>query len=710
MYKTLLVVALLVSQLGLAQEQPKNQEQPKDQEQGKEQEKPKELKEVVVKNETKTFTNKNGTIKVDVANSIYNTIPNVIDLLEKLPKVQVTPDKQGISIVGKGSPLLYIDNQKADMNDLNSLSVEDIKTIEIINNPSAKYEAEGRAVILITRKFSKREGYKVAFAENAMFKKYFNNYSSVNASFKTGALEFKINFNYNQMKVWESNGNDFTIPNYQIQSNYLVTAVTNRPQFIYGGGVFYKINEDDYLSLNVNRRTQKDVFNIITTTFNQDQNVINDINTLNVNEEKRDFTSGFLNYNHKSKRLGIELFSGFQYSTFNQKMASEISNNYNDNGFELAQYRNQMFGIDVGSGRIDLEKKFKNKMKIELGGLYLQADAKTNFEVATLNPATENQTLYQYKEKNIATYTQFSGSYKKWNYSLGLRAENTNVKGKYDTQSTWNVDKNFINLFPKAQLEMVIDSTNTLSMDYAKSISRPDYSSTSQTSTYINPYFVWANNINLNPTLTDEIALSYQYKDKVIRVSYSKTSNPIYYGANYNDAEKLLTFTTMNFDKETNLTIELTLPFKYKFWNTLNILSLSQNKVSDEQALVKEAKPNLYYYSNHIFTLPKKYELYITGWGLTKQQMGVFERNALFTMNAAISKTFFKHLSCSISWNDILRKMNIREDFTINSVTAQGKYYTDSHSISFSVKYFFGEIKKSEYKEKDIDENSKRIK
>jgi len=697
MHKIAVLFALFAASFAFAQDQPKE-------------EKPKELEEVVVEKEAKTFANKNGNIKVDVASSIFNSIPNVIDLLEKLPKIQISPDKQSISVIGKGNPLLYIDNQKVEINDLNSLAVEDIKTIEIIHNPSSKYEANGRAVILITRKFSKKEGYKVTLAENATFKKYFNNYSSVNSNFKTGHFEFKANFNYNQIKVWESNGNDFAMPDYNVHSNYLVTAVTKRPQFIFGGGVFYKINEDDYLSLNVSRRSQDDTFDIITHTLNQDQNVVDDINTLNINRENQNLTNSFLNYNHKLKSWDAVLFSGFQYSSFNQKMASVISNNYNDNGFELSQYRNQKFGIDVFSGRFDLEKKFKNEMKLEFGGLYLQADADTDFAVENINPPSENQSVYHYNEKNIASYSQFSGSYKKINYTVGIRAENTIAKGKYATSNSLTVDKNYINLFPKAQLEIAIDSSNTVSMNYAKSITRPNFSSTSQASVYINPYFVWANNINLDPTLSDEVSISYQYKDKSIRMAYYKMTNPVYYGASYDDSQNLLTFITTNFEKETYFNIELTLPFKYKFWSSTTVLSASINKIEDKTAVVNQSKPNLYYYSNHIFTLPKKIELSITSWGLTKQELGIFERNALFTVNAAVSKKFFDRLDCAVSVNDIFRQMTFKENFTINNVSSKGIYFTDSHMISFSVKYSFGKFKKSEFVEKNIDDNSGRIK
>ena len=378
MYKLIFLSVIFISQFALGQEP----------------EKPRELEEVTIKKEAKTFANSNGNIKVDIANSIYNSFSNPMDLLSKLPNIQVSPDKETITVIGKGNPILYIDNQKIEITDLNSLAVEDIKTIEIINNPSSKYEADGRVVILITRKFSKKEGFKVAVSENASLQKYFNNYFGINASVKNNKFEYKANFNYNQITLWESHGNNFSIPDNEIVSNYLVKAVTKRPQFIFGGGVFYKINDDDYFSVNLNHRTQKDVFDIITDTYNQQQNEINSINTLNINDENRNATNAFINYNHKIKSSDGMLFSGFQYSGFNQQIASEIFNNYNNTDFELSQNRNQKIAINVFSGRTDFEKMFKNKIKLGVGILFLQANSDTDFYVQTINPNSTNNSIY----------------------------------------------------------------------------------------------------------------------------------------------------------------------------------------------------------------------------------------------------------------------------------------------------------------------------
>jgi hypothetical protein len=191
---------------------------------------------------------------------------------------------------------------------------------------------------------------------------------------------------------------------------------------------------------------------------------------------------------------------------------------------------------------------------------------------------------------------------------------------------------------------------------------------------------------------------------------YYKTTNPVYYSASFDNAQNLLTFISTNFNKESGYAIELTLPFKYKLWTNTTVLNVGKTKIEDQSAVAQESNPSLYVYSNHIFSLPKKVTLSFTAWGFTPQELGIFKRSGLITMDAAVSKTFFKQLDCVLSVNDIFRKMNFKDEITINDVSAKGKYFTDTHAISLSIKYSFGKIKKSAFVEKNIDENSGRIK
>ena len=670
----------------------------------------KKLDEIIIKNEKKVFINKNGNLKVDIANSILKSVPNTIDLLSKLPNVIMGVNKETINIIGKGNPLLYIDNQKVTINDLNTLAVDEIKSIEIINNPSAKYEAEGRTVILIIRKLSKKEGFKIDLTETASVKKRFNNYVGINTSIKKKKLEIKSNFNYNQLNIWEGHDIKYEIPDVNIVSNYDVEAYTKRPQFIFGSGLFYKINEDDYFSISGNARIQKDIFGINTKTINKQNDLENNILTRSNNDENRVFINSFANYYKKIKPINTKLFSGFQFSNFNQKMNTLVQNKYNNSQFELAQNRNQQFNVSVISGRTDLEKTFKNEIKLEIGGLFLDANAKTNSTILNLNNSALTDSKYNFKEQNISGYSQVSGKIKKLQYSSGFRIENTNIIGKYVNESLPLIKKHYSNFFPKAQFEIPLDSSKTITLNYSKSIVRPNYSATNQGSTYINPYFIYGSNINLDPTINNEIAANFQYNDKSIRLSHYKNSNPVYGDFKYDNSQNVLIFSQKNFDKETGFEIDFTIPFTYKFWTVNNSLSFILNKIEDKLAVQKKSKPYMYYYSNHQFKLPKEYLISTTIWGLTTQKEGVFERRQPnFIMDLAISKIFLKKWDCTLSFNDIFKNMVYKENFTVNKVSSKSNYLSDTHEISLGIKYSFGKIKNSEFKEKSIDDNQNRI-
>ncbi|WP_119791932.1 TonB-dependent receptor domain-containing protein [Flavobacterium anhuiense] len=668
-----------------------------------------QLDEIVINKEKKTFTNSNGNIKVDVANSVYNSIPNPVDLLSKLPNVLVSSDRENISVVGKGTPLIYIDNQRVGINELNALSVNDIKTIEIIQNPSSKYEAEGRAVILITRKLSRKEGFKTDISETASFKKNFNNYLGFNSSFKKNKLEWKANFNYNRLNPWENHSIAYQIPQASIISDYDVSATTYRNQYVFGAGIFYKINEEDYLSINVNGKRQSDTFDINTFTFNQTQDEINNVFTFSDNASDKNFINSVVNYSKKIKAIDTKLFAGFQVSNFNQHLWSLVQNSFNENALELSQNRDQKFNVDVFSGRIDLEKKFKNEINWEYGGLYSAAKSRSDYDVFDYQKNENTVFSYNFKEENLAAYSQLSGKIKKIDFSIGLRLENTNVSGKYSTESNVMIDKNYTKMFPKAQFSFSIDSTKSISFDYSKSVSRPNYSSLSMIATYINPYFIYGSNINLGPTFMDVISTAFQYHDKSLKFTLYQNKNPVYQDFVFDSQGNVLTFTEKNFQKESGYNIEFTLPFTYKIWTNTNSLIFATNKIEDQSAVFNSSRTYLYYYSNNTFKLPKDFTFVVSFWGATKQKEGVFERNAKLIFDLSLAKTFGKNWNCTLNYNDIFKNTIYTERFTINTISSRARYLVDANEVSLTLRYSFGKIEDSEFKEKSVNENENRI-
>lgn len=664
------------------------------------------LQGVTVKSSRKIFTN--GNTKINIENSVFSAIANPVELLAKLPAIQVSQSGETINVIGKGEPLIYIENQRITITDLNALAVNDIKTIEIINNPSSKYEAQGRTVILITRKSNKREGLKVDLSETAMIRKYFTNRTGVELSLKNKKVEIKANLQYNQIKNWESNAYDFGIINQNIQSNYSLVSITTRPQFIFGTEIFYQINDDSYFSVNTSLRQQNESFPIFTNSYLKEGAIENRVTTSNLNKYDRVYSTSTVSYNKKFKRLNGQLFLGCQYSAYKKELKSNISNNYNNTIDTLSQNRFQKNKISVFTARVDFEKNFKNNIKLEIGVNISTPRSNPILNIANYNPVSYTFSNYNYKEETYAAYLQLSGQLKKINYSVGVRLESNQVQGKFMDSTSFLVDKKNTQLFPKLSINIPIDSSKSISFNYGRTISRPDFSTVSQLVVYINPYFEWASNINILPTITDEIAANFQYKDYSIGLNYSRQDGPVFADFIYNTATSILRRMDRNYKLRTELNINLTVPLKYKLWSSTNSLTSGIIKVEDPSAIIRNPTPYLYAYSNHQFKLPKDFTLSFTAWGLTKRNVGAFERNALFSFDTSLSKSFYKTLNCTLSFNNIFKTLADKESFTINNIASNGVYY-DTRDVSLLIKYSFGKIKNSTFKNKAVDENTNRI-
>ena len=667
-----------------------------------------ELKDVSVISNKPMFSSKDGNLKLEVENSIFESIPSVADLLGKLPGILVTQDKTQIaSIDARGAPLLYLDNQKVTLNDLSSLDVKDIKDIEILYNPSSKYDANGRVVILITRKKSRSQGYKVSVTQTSSVKRNYNNYDGINLSLKKNTLEFRGDFQYNWLQPWESYLGDFSILNTPLQSKYTVTAVTNGHQIVYGGGIYDQINKGDYFSLNANGNLRNVPYKITTNTAvtgNVDDSVIN---TFTQNQKRQDFFNAMGNYNKSFSRINGSLFIGAQYSDFQDRLASVIDNSIDGSGLDSTESRLQTTHVQVVTARADFQKNFTGGMLWESGVSLSHGWSVFNLQIDSMGNDTASE--YLYSESTYGAYSQISGRGHKWVYSAGLRVQYMPVQGRFSDSSAFLVKRNPTYLFPKISITRTLDSTKSITLGYNRSINLPNFSDLSQTTVYINPYVVYSHNVNLIEALTDEVSAKFQWKDYSLRVVAYTQRNPIYLGASWDPGNQLLTTINRNYYKEQGGNIFLTIPFHYKGWRSTNTLISYFTKVEDPTAILNTPKPSLYGYTVNEIDLRNGYNLLVSGWFLTKRYNGLYEKSSLSNVTLGISKTFFNKLFVSVAVNDIFRGLNSDLKFINSNVTFDQLFYEDSKELLISAKYSFGKIKSSSYKTRAVDENMYRI-
>lgn len=652
--------------------------------------------------------NKNGDLKVDITNQIFSSIPSPMELLERLPGLQLSPDRESVTLIGKGTPLIYLDNQRISINELNGLPVNDIATIEIIRNPSSKYEAEGRAVLLITPRKNKTEGITLDVSGTLSLKRNPNYYRGLDLNYKKGKFSIRSNFAYNDLRTWESNGFAFEIPAQDIYSDYLVLLdKNNRAQINGGAGFFYQINEFDYLSLNSSIRKQADVFDIHTNTDIKQGIEEDTIISKSINGGNKDFSS--INFN-LNKRLtsNFNLFTGLQWSRYIHGLDTEIWNNFNRTAFVRFQDRQQKYKIDVLAYRLDIEKSWTNGTKWEFGSHFTNARANAFTAIESFEASINPDLNYDYVERTVAGYSQLSGAItNKINFNAGIRMEVNSVKGVEGSSPL--VDRKDTRLFPNAKLDIEIDSTKNLTLNYSKNILRPNYSNTSSISVFLNPFLEGKGNPHLLPTLSQELSAILQYRKYTLSVQYSKSKNPVYYTIGYTGGDEKAIFSIKNLEKEYTFDISLTLPFSKGIWTSTNITSMIATRIKDDTAEMNRVRPYLYLYTDHQFKIGNAFSVSFGAWGRTEHSEGIFERNGLLTFHAAIAKTFFDKLTCSLRFNDISGALNYKERYSINGVNAKGAYFADAREVAIGLKYSFGNMKDRSFKNKDIDKDLDRI-
>lgn len=656
------------------------------------------------------ITYSNGNYKVDLTNPVFSAIPEVLDVLAKLPNVQVAPDRESISVLGKGNPLLYSGSQQLTFEEFIAIPPNAIASIELINNPSAKYEAEGRAVFLITRKVSFEDSAQLHLSETASVKRNFNNYLGANWSYAKNKLILQGNLAYNVLKPWESNGFEFEIPQRGVRVDYTVLIPqNNRVQSIAGVGLRYQINATDYVSVNGTIKRRTDNFLLETNTLLEDGDSQDAILTNAENNNSKDFISASANFNTKLDST-ITLFTGLQYSYFLQQLDTQISNSRNALDFVLDEARGQQYQLNSVAARIDLEKEYNSSAKWEGGLNWNRAGANASSNSENLQFLRTTSSTFDYKEIVFAAYTSLTTKLdEKKELNLGLRLEHNAVEAELAGTETPVINRENTNFFPRVGITIAVDSVKSLSLNYAKSILRPDFSRTNSISVFINPFLEGTGNVNLRPSTTNEISINYQRKKQSFFFNLFQTRNPINFTIGFDSNLDTAVLSQVNLEREEGISTGWTVPITKGVWTANNTANLVLNKILDSSVASGTAVPYFYFYTDHQFKIANKTTLSFGGWAVTERKEGIFQRNGLVVLNAAIATTLFKKWDCALRFNDITRAMNFEETYSVNGVNANGTYFADGRELAFSIKYRFGSTKKVSFKNEDVDENLDRI-
>ena len=458
----------------------------------------------------------------NVDKNLMSTGQTAVEVMKSIPNLNV--DIDGNVTLRNAAPTLLIDNRPTTLT-MDQIPADIIDKVEIITNPSAKYDASGgnAGILNIVLKKNKKNGYNGGLRTGVDMRGKFNGGGDLNV--RDSKFNFSLNANMNGRKSINSSENDREILGSLIPTSIkTINNSTGNGSFnFYRAGMDYFPDNRNTFSLYANimqgsmgsTGTQKidSIKNSITKTYQLD-------NTSNF-----DFSNngGQLSFKHLFAEKGHELAADFNYNESNSNSWSKVNSSIlNQRSAGVGNNKNYTASIDYA-------REFKNDMKFEAGfrsNIRDEFNYRDQFRGLDVNgkeiylSAISNK--YNYGENITAGYLNLNGKKNKLSYQLGLRAENRTFT--VDVQNYKGVDSlHFkttlpISLFPSAFVTYKINDLTDVQLNYSKRINAPNFFQLQPFPDYSDPQNITVGNPSLKPQFTHSFELGYNN-------AYKKGSN-----------------------------------------------------------------------------------------------------------------------------------------------------------------------------------------
>jgi iron complex outermembrane recepter protein len=676
-------------------------------------------------------------IVFNVEASINATGSNALELLQKSPGVQVD-NNDNISMKGKTGVRIYIDGKMTQLDTkdlaayLRSINSNDIEAIEMISNPSAKYDASGNAGII-----------NIRLKKN---KKYGTN-GTVNLGFIQGITpkgNGSVNLNYRDKKInvfGNAGGsigyNHNSLYFYRVQKDSIYDQKTKMysddKSFNVKAGTDFFLNTKNTLGVLATINQSDNVWNSSGTTdiyYDPTKEFVKRLYAYNTVPGKRTNANFNLNYRY-ADTSGTEINFDADYGLFRGDGQSYQPNYYYAKDSSLLySIVNRNFtptDIDIYTAKLDIEQRL-GKGKLGYGAKTSFVNTRNTFDFfnddATGVPikVLDRSNSFDYKENVNAAYINYQQQLNtKWSLQAGLRMEQTNSEGKLTRadsifQSDNRVKRNYLDLFPSAAIAFNINPKHTLSLTYSRRIDRPTYQDLNPFENKLDELTYQKGNAFLRPQYTDNVELTHTFMGFLnTTVGYSYVKD---YATEATDTINNATFVQQkNLAQQQIISFNIgsPLPIK-KWWNGyVNIwynYQMFDGKIGDN--VVDRDVPSYGAYMQHSFTLGKDYTAEISGWFNGPSVWGgTWRTKSQGAVDIGIQKLLFqKKATIKISATDLFftAPWSAVNNFGGLYIDGGGNWESRTFRVSFSYRFGSNQIKNSRERKTGLESESRRIK
>ncbi len=696
-----------------------------------------ELEEVTVTAQRPLLEVKPDKMVFNVENSINAVGSDALELLRKAPGV-VVDNNENITMLGKSGVLVYIDGKPSPLQGdqlaayLKTMQATEIDNIEIITNPSAKYDAEGSAgIINIKLKKNKRLGANASV--NLGFSK--GDYSQYNGSISSNYKAKKYNLFGNYSYSDGKSGNYMDL--YREQNGFVLDQRNDRSNewnshnFKAGADLYLNKYSTFGFMVNGNIASNYNVGNS-RTDIRMAGEELNDsvLVAQSLNDRGHDNLNFNINYSFgdgKDKLTNFDMDYGMYRSSGKEFQPNQYYDPAETKKFTKNIYRNESFtNIDIFTFKVDHETPFLDgKLGTGVKLAYIKTDNDYNFynvyeELHFEELDLDRTNQFGYTENVNAVYANYTRQIDKIGFQVGLRVEQTNSEGDLTSEKTAqndNVKQSYADFFPSAGITYQLNPKNSFQLSYSRRINRPNYQDLNPFEYKLDELTFQKGNPFLNPEYTHNIQLTHTFNYILnTSIGYSHTTDLI---TRITDTTGIkgsyITWENLDEQRNYNLSVSGSIQIT-KWWSTYTSLTgyHTQNKSENiDGKKVDIAVSTFNIYSQQTFKLPWKLSLEISGWYNSPSIWGgTFEMDQQWSVDAGIQKKLFNDRgSLRISYSDIFDSNNW------HGISQYGALYMnvgggwDSQRLRVNFSYLLGNDQiKSRKRKSGLEDESNRIK
>ena len=673
------------------------------------------LQEMTVTAHMPPVERKRDRTVVNVEASVTNTGSTLLEVLERSPGV-IVDRNGGVSLNGKQGVLVMIDDKPTylsgeDLNNLlSSMNASQVARIELIPNPTARYDAAGSGgVINIKTKKSSSDGLNGSFTTSYGQGVYPKNNNSLVLNYRKGPLNIFFNYSFSVTKYLT----DLFAYRRYYDDNRSVVAILQQPAYFTGTvdnntvktGVEYSLSSGTTIGLALTGvKIHRSGNNTAHADWLQADGKM-DSSILTKSRPVNFFRNGAINLNARQRLSeNADLSADLDYLHYPIERKQDFDNQLlAPMGYHEVFRSNIPTTIHILSGKLDATVRVSPDVTLQTG----LKSSSNHTDNAAVYENLENQQWvkddtrsnhFVYQENIEAAYGSIEGKYHRLSYQAGSRYEYTSYKAHQlgnSLQKDSSVSRNYGSLFPSGYLSYKLDSLNGLTLTIARRIDRPPFQSLNPFLYIINKYTYETGNPYLLPQFSWNFELVHQYGNLLTTgISYSRTSN--YFSQIFlSDTSKtILYYTQGNVGRVYNLGLSASLSLSPLQWWSVELTAVCNHKQlkgfngNNYTSSINQLNVNV----NNQLDFGKGYTGELSGFYTTRSREDIQE--LLYPagqVSAGMSKTVLKKKgTLKLSYRDIFYTGAMEGLTSFPDATEYFKLKRDSRVVALAFTYRFG--------------------